>query len=149
MTEHGAVVAPPDVDIRDTGTPRGRGVFAARVFRKGELVEASPVVIVGPPHDRLPPALECMVFSWPLSDGRPAAQALALGYGSLYNGANPANMRYERDLDGRLIRFFAARHIVQGEEMTVNYSAPDGAATSPDDAWFVEHEIRQIRDASC
>jgi hypothetical protein len=129
---------PPALCIRDSGTARGRGVFAGRAFRAGELVEASPVVVLDAPFDALPPALRRMVFAWPGS----SRHALALGYGSLYNGANPANLRFERDTVHGAIRFFAVRDIAVGEELTINYSAPDGREASPHDDWFVDHGIR-------
>jgi hypothetical protein len=59
-----------------------------------------------------------------------------LGYGSLYNGANPANLRYELDRAGQAISFIAACSIAKGEELTINYSAEDGSAASTSDRWF-------------
>ncbi len=32
--------------VQDTGTPRGRGVFAARNFAVGEVVEHAPVLVL-------------------------------------------------------------------------------------------------------
>lgn len=135
-------IAPPVVRIGDTATARGRGVFAARDYRAGDLVEASPVVVLETAFEQLPLALQRMVFAWPQCGGLPARQALALGYGSLYNGANPANLRYEREVATGIVRFLAARDIARGEELTINYSAGDGAAASAADEWFVEHGIR-------
>jgi len=50
-------LAAPDVYVKATGTPQGRGVFAARRFSEDEVVEVSPVVIVPVPrkHFRLNP----------------------------------------------------------------------------------------------
>jgi hypothetical protein len=127
--------------VRDTGTPRGRGVFAGREFRAGEPIESCPVVVIEAPFEQLPQALQRMLFSWPAAAASPAVHALALGYGSLYNGANPANLRFERDVARGLLHLVAARNIACGEELTLNYSAADGAALSQDDAWFAEHGI--------
>ena len=71
-------------------------------------------------------------------------QALALGYGSLYNHNNPANMRYEVDLEARVFRFVAVRHISAGAELTVNYNAVDRGPLSDDDWWFKENMIEPI-----
>jgi hypothetical protein len=114
--------------VRDTGTPRGRGVFAGQELRAGELIETSPVVVIDAPFERLPIVLQRMVFSWGTGSGSQEAHALALGYGSLYNGANPANVRFERNVGQLLVRFFAARDIACGEELTINYSTGDGSA---------------------
>lgn len=68
------------------------------------------------------------------------------GYGSLYNGDNPANMRYEAVPEARsLIQFIAVRSISTGEELTVNYSGSNGAAESADDWWFDRRGINRVR----
>lgn len=128
--------------VRDTGTPRGRGVFAARDFAIGELIEISPVVVVEAPFEQLPTVLQRMVFSWRGADTAREVHGLALGCGSLYNGANPASVRFERDFLQAQVRFIAARDIARGEELTINYSTGDGSPVSKDDAWFDEHGIR-------
>lgn len=138
-------IVPPDVRIEDTGGARGLGVFAARDFRAGESVETAPVVVIETAVEQLPADIQRMLFSWPCEDDR-SVYALALGYGSLYNGANPANLRFERDRAAGVIRFVAARDIAKGAELTINYSAGDGAAATPADEWFAEHEIRLLRD---
>jgi len=135
------MILPPDVRIRETGTPRGRGVFAARDFREDELVETSVVVVLTVPFEQLPLPLQRMVFAWPRADESPCAQAIALGYGSLYNGANPANLRYEREFGHARVHFYAARDIASGEELTINYSAGDGSPHSEHDGWFTDHGI--------
>jgi len=138
-------VVPPQVRIEDTGSARGRGVFADRDFRAGEIVETSPVVIVETAVEALPIELQRMLFAWPGKSGAGSVHALALGYGSLYNGANPASLRFERDPGAGVIRFVAARDIVKGEELTINYSAADGDAVTTADEWFAEHEVRLLR----
>lgn len=70
--------------------------------------------------------------------------ALALGYGSLYNHDNPANMRYEVDKEALLLLFIAAKDISPGEELTINYSGESGAAMAEDDWWFGEKKIKPM-----
>jgi hypothetical protein len=135
-------IVAPDVRVQDTGSARGRGVFAERGFRAGELVETSPVVVIETAFEQLPLDLQRMLFSWPGSGNPGGVHALALGYGRLYNGANPACLRFVRDAAAGVIRFFAARDIAEGEELTINYSAADGAPATLADEWFAEHEIR-------
>ena len=147
------VVRPPDVYIKETGTVKGRGVFAARPFMNGELVEISPVVVIPNPKSHVSPpprirvefrrGMNVLLFNWSgltKSWGR----ALALGYGSLYNSANPANMRYEADPALPALRFIAAREIVTDEELTINYNAHGGGVESPDYHWFTEMQIEPI-----
>lgn len=137
----------PDVCVKDTGTPKGRGVFAVRAFAAGEVVEACPVMPLRTPYDGLPDDIKKIVFYWEGPAGKFGTQALALGYGSLYNHNNPANMRYEIDRSTLLLRFIAVRDINIGEELTVNYNADGGAAVSDDDWWFKEKNIEPIISA--
>jgi len=128
-------------EVRDTGTPKGRGVFATRAFAEGELVETAHVVLDGQGFDRF-------VFNYSAAMGlgstRGHQASIALGNGSLYNGANPANMRYEADVKAKAIRFIAARDIASGEELTVNYSARDGGPTWPDNWWFDTKQLKML-----
>jgi uncharacterized protein len=77
-------------------------------------------------------------------EGTAATQALALGYGSLYNHSNPSNMRYETDGESLSIRFITVREIEADEELTINYNADGGAAASEDEWWFEEKGIKLI-----
>ena len=124
---------PPDVYVKDTGTPKGRGVFAARRFSPCETVEECPVVLFRKPYGALHKELKSIVFHWPVPEGAAETQALALGYGSLYNHANPSNLRYETDVEALLLRLVAVREIDPGEELTINYNADGGAEASDED----------------
>ena len=118
-------------EVRDLTGPKALGVFALRNFEAGTLVEACPVVLLRGRWDSLPVPLKDRVFDWEDLAGQGRWLALALGYGSLYNGGNPANMRYEAVPEARsFIQFIADRAISAGEELTVNYSGSKGAATS-------------------
>jgi len=132
------------VYVKDTGTPRGRGVFAARSFGDGEVVETCPVVpfTEGP---ALPSEIRRIMFSWGyLLTGSPGSQAIVLGYGSVYNHDNPANMRYEADATNQVLRFVAVRNIDADEELTINYNAQGGGAEWNDDAWFKRMNVEPI-----
>ncbi|HWH74828.1 MAG TPA: SET domain-containing protein-lysine N-methyltransferase [Methylibium sp.] len=128
-------------EVRDTGTPKGRGVFATRAFAEGELVETARVILDGQGFDRF-------VFNYSAAMGLGSTKvhqaSIALGNGSLYNGANPANMRFEADVKAQAIRFIAARDITSGEELTVNYSAQDGGPISADNWWFDRKQLKML-----
>ncbi len=93
----------------------GYGVFAARSYSKGEMVECCRIV-------------ECdanAIGKTPLQDyvfgsHRKDTVLVVLGYGSLYNHAPDANLRYETTQDGTM-RFFARRAIRSGAELTIDY----------------------------
>ena len=137
-------IKPPRVYVRDTGTPKGRGVFAARAFTVGEVVEECPVVLLRKPYAALHKELKTFVFHWESPEGAAATQALALGYGSLYNHANPANMRYETDGASLVLRLIAVSDVETNEELTINYNADGGGAVSDEDWWFEEKKIEVI-----
>lgn len=135
---------PPSVYVKDTGTAKGRGVFAARPFAAGDVVEVCPVILFRKPYEVLHKELKTMVFHWQVPEGAASTQALALGYGSLYNHSNPSNMRYETDSEELVIRFIAARDISADEELTINYNADGGAPVSDEEWWFEEKGIELI-----
>jgi uncharacterized protein len=142
------MLTPPNTYIKDTGTAKGRGVFAARAFSNGEIVEICPVVLFHLHYNSLPKAIKTLVFDWETLAGKPRTHALALGYGSFYNHDNPANLRYEADAVNSLLRFIAVRDIDVDEELTINYCAEAGAALSDEDDnwWFEDKKIKLIFD---
>lgn len=128
--------------VKETGTLKGRGVFAARRFSKGELVEVAPVIVFN--ACLLPRALANIIYNWEQQTQEPNTRAIALGYGSLYNHDNPANLRYSVDAAGRIIRYSARRDIEAHEELTINYSAAEGECTREQDHWFQRHGIQRL-----
>jgi len=138
-------ITPPAAEVRHTGTARGRGVFATRAHAAGETVETAVAFVFSLRSAHLPETLKQCIFSWEELAKVPGTRALALGFGSLYNHANPANMRYEADGEQELLRFVAVRDIADGEELTINYNALGGAAEWwADDNWFASHAIQRI-----
>lgn len=138
-------IVPAQAYIADTGTRKGRGVFAAKPFAAGETVEVCPVVpFLLDGESRLPVELGRVIFNWGYLTGSPGPQGLALGYGSMYNHANPANMRYEADPASVSLRFIAVGAIAAGEELTVNYNAHGGGAEWSDNAWFRRMGVEPI-----
>jgi SET domain-containing protein len=105
---------------------KGRGVFACRRIRAGEVIERVPVLVV--PIDDLDNGsgwtnLGSYCFLWSTR-----TVALALGYGSLYNHSYRPNARYD-DRGHRTKVFTSLRDIEPGEEITVNYNGdPDDHA---------------------
>ena len=139
-------IHPPAAYVKDTGTPSGRGVFASRGIKSGEIVEICPVVVVNKLANDLPPEIGCILFGWNYLVTKQAGPltAIALGYGSLYNHENPANMRYEADDRLKALRFIAVRDIVPDEELTVNYNAYGGGPEWNDNKWFETKGITPI-----
>jgi SET domain-containing protein len=102
---------------------KGRGVFARRLIRQGEVIERVPVLVLATEEVK-----DCQ--SWAGLAGYcflwgKGTLALALGYGSLYNHSYHPNARYD-DEGAQTKVFTALRDIAAGEEITVNYNGePD------------------------
>ncbi len=109
---------------------KGRGVFARRAIRKGEVIEQVPMLVLTAEefeNGLAGTSLANYCFAW----GQGKA-ALALGYGSLYNHSYRPNARYD-DVGPRTKAFTALRDIAPGEEITVNYH---GEPRSRAAMWF-------------
>jgi len=121
--------APPGLRIGPS-PGRGRGVFAARAFAAGEVIERAAVLVF--PRDEVRPLAGTLLDNyWFWWDD--AHNAVSFGCGSLYNHDSPANARFVRDTVRQLIVFVAARAIASGEEITINYGGDaDGSAS----VWF-------------
>ncbi len=135
-----------EVEIRDTGTAKGLGVFALRPFNRGDLVEACPVVIFDQDdYDALPKELRERTFNWSAVISKPPGMhALALGYGSIYNFENPANLQYTAMRSTATMTFVANRVIEAGEELTINYDERSGIDPAIQSAWMKRNNIDPI-----
>ena len=122
--------------LAQTETLKGIGVFASRAIEAGEVVEVSPIIKLKWEFEEMEVDLKRRVFNWERLASLPGVSAIALGYGSMYNHANPANMRYSSDFGGEAIAFIAVRAINRDEELTINYNATGGQPVSVEDVWF-------------
>ncbi|MEN8108241.1 MAG: SET domain-containing protein-lysine N-methyltransferase [Pseudomonadota bacterium] len=139
----------PDVYVADTLTGKGRGVFAGRDYRAGEVVEVSPAIVlekeaVALLRDTL---LRTYDFDWQvLANTNTPATAIAAGYGGMYNHSDPANMRYHADPLAVTLIFTAVRDIRRDEQLTINYNARGGGHVWHDDNWFEREDIKLTGD---
>ena len=128
--------------IRDTKTVKGRGVFAARNFLKGETVETSPVIVLHDDLETIPESLQSVLYDWGWLCGREGDMeyALALGTGSLFNHSAEPALSFEAD-DKKLSLFFkATRNILEGEELTINY----GEGDTENEGWFSSRGMQEM-----
>ena len=119
------------VEIREAGA-RGRGVFAKIDIPEGTLLEECPVLVL--PSEQIA-ALELTLlgdyyFRW---GGQGDEDAIALGFGSLYNHADEPNAMYVRKLEARTLAFYSVCAISSGEEIRVSYNGGFGDRTP---VWF-------------
>jgi SET domain-containing protein len=103
---------------------KGRGVFAAKPIRKGDIVEAAPVIVIPDEDVDLidQTAMADYYFKWGESHF-----ALVLGYGSLYNFSELPNLSFEVDLINEVMIYRAIKSIKRDQELTVHYQC---------DLWF-------------
>jgi hypothetical protein len=95
-------------------SPHGRGVFATRRFRKGQLIERCPTVEVadGDVVGRLDDYVYASV--------KKGDSLIVLGYGMLYNHSADPNVEYDQE-EPSTIEYRAVRTIEPGEELTIDY----------------------------
>lgn len=110
---------------------KGRGVFALRDFKKGEVLENAPVI---------PVSKESVVENGEAPDGyllqwdglfENEEFCMPLGYIMMYNHADEPNIEIENDMEEYTMTVKAARDIKKGEELCWNYSC---------DKWWEEEE---------
>jgi SET domain-containing protein len=116
----------------------GRGMFAARKFLKGELIERAPVVVID--EKKWPNAAKTILsdyaFDWGEKDEH---AAIALGYVSIYNHSFSPNAQLEQMLNELMMEVVAIRDIEPGQEITINYN---GDPENQDALWFTERVQR-------
>jgi uncharacterized protein len=103
---------------------RGRGVFAARWFQAGEVIEICPVIAVSSDDvaklDDTP--LYNYYFGWGTEN---KGAAIALGFGSLYNHSYAPNAAYRKSEADSTISFFAVKPIAPEDEILITYNFGD------------------------
>ena len=95
---------------------KGRGVYADRDFRKGQIVEEAHVVVVPLKEIGKDSVLSFYVYYW-----TQRTVAVVLGNGFLYNHSTTPNVDFERCMHEKVMRFCATKTIRKGEELTISY----------------------------
>ena len=107
---------------------KGRGVFAAKKFRSGEIIEQAPVIVI--PGRELQHIKDTVLndyyFIWGQDQDKLKTGAIALGYGSLYNHSYSPNATFIKKHKDLIIEFKALQDIEEGEEITINYNGDPG-----------------------
>ncbi|MBN8687978.1 MAG: SET domain-containing protein-lysine N-methyltransferase [Chitinophagales bacterium] len=106
----------------------GQGVFAGRFFKKGELIEKAPVILLDNADWELLRGTFLFGYYFLLNNNKYPA-ALGLGLSSLYNHAVDANAAYTISVKKQCLIFKALRSIDTGEEITLNYNGRAGDAS--------------------
>lgn len=110
----------------------GRGVFATKDFKKGEIVERAPVINLTPKERKHCEKTILAFYMYPWRSTRSAA--IVLGYGSIYNHSFEPNADWVQDFAKDEMIYTAIRDIKAGEEIVINYNGEPDDLTPID--WF-------------
>lgn len=106
----------------------GKGVFANKLIKKGELIEECPVLVLSKKDYLIVKKtnLRNYYFMWGKS-----TSAICFGFGSIYNHSYQPNATYDKKIKQKIINFIAINNIMKDEEITVNYNygKPDDKST--------------------
>ena len=110
---------------------KGRGVFAEKYFKKGEVIEECPIIFIA--KEELVylkrTVLRYYYYEWGQKED---CGAIILGYGSLYNHSTDSNAYYEHDEKLNVLRYIALQEISPAEEILVNYNGEPGDDDIPE-----------------
>jgi SET domain-containing protein len=121
-----------DVIVKQSAS-RGRGVFAARSFRAGEVIEVCPVIALSSDDAARLDAtgLYDYYFGWGADN---KGGAIALGFGSLYNHSYVPNAVYHKSEADSTISIVALKSIAPDDEIFIKYNFGDTENCGP--LWF-------------
>lgn len=109
--------------FKETGK-KGRGVFALKDFKKGELIESCPVLTFTPKERKILERTLLNYYLYPWRSTRGAS--LALGYGCIYNHSYTPNADWKQNFKKMTMEYRAIKDIKAGEQIFVNYNGePD------------------------
>lgn len=120
-----------NIEVRGTSS-KGRGVFALRDFKEGEIIESCPVINITPKERK---RIQGTIFNYYIYPWRSTRSgSLVLGYGSIYNHSFSPNADWKQNFKTNSMVYRAIRPIKKGEEITVNYNGEPDDHTPID--WF-------------
>ena len=94
-----------------------KGIFANCDFKKGDLIETSPYIIIDFPQESN--TLSDYIFY--LEKNNRKDSVLVLGNGSIFNHSKNNNVDYYRDAINKNYKYYTNRDIKKDEELFINY----------------------------
>lgn len=113
----------------------GRGVYARRDIKKGEIIESSPIIEVSQ-HDMSNLDKSTLVTYFFYFGKKKERLAIALGFGSIYNHSDKPNIIYKVKPKVKLIDFIALDDINKDDELTFNYRDSSNRKSKKSPLWF-------------
>ena len=119
------------VEVRRT-TKKGRGVFALRDFKEGEIIEKCPIINITSKERKHCEKTVLNYYIYPWRSTR--SGSIVLGYGSIYNHSFNPNADWKQNFKEEVMTYRALKEIQKGDEITVNYNGEPDDNTPVD--WF-------------
>lgn len=118
------------IEVKRINTKIGRGVFALRDFKEGEIIEKCPVINITVKERKHceKTILNYYVFPWKST----RSGCIVLGYGSIYNHSFDPNADWKQNFKEGVMTYKAIKDIKKGEEILINYNG------EPDDLTPIE-----------
>ncbi len=113
----------------------GRGVYARRDIKKGEIIERCPIIEV--PKNDTSNLKESVLVTYFFYFGKNKEQvAIVLGFGSIYNHSDKPNTTYKIKRKDKIIDFIALDDIKKNDEITFNYYNCSNPKSKKSPLWF-------------
>ena len=109
-----------------------RGVFAGRSIKKGEIIERCPMIEIQKNDTALLNKSILVTYFFYFGKDK-KRQAIALGFGSIYNHSHSPNAKFKIQEKDSLIEFVSIKNIKKDEEITFNYY---GTSPPKSPLWF-------------
>jgi hypothetical protein len=113
----------------------GRGVYAGRDIKKGEIIEKCPIIEV-PKNDTSNLKKSVLVTYFFYFGKNKERIAVALGFGSIYNHSYKPNATYKIKPREKTIDFIALDDINKNDEITFNYYNNNKPNDKKNPLWF-------------
>jgi SET domain-containing protein len=134
------IIASPNPALYIAASPiHGRGVYANKTIKPGEIIESCPVIKMKLEELSVRKFMVLNYYAF-MIDEQSEYTGIALGYGSLYNHADNCNAGYYYDHKNELMIFEALRKITKHEEITINYIDPESTEKTIEE-WSQKPEI--------
>ena len=122
VANNGETITGAKIGWKQIDDEKGRGVFALRDFREGEILEIAPVIPVAAtaiPEEGGAP--DGYLLDWD-DETEGEEHCMPLGYVMMYNHSSKPNIHIESDMGEYTMTIRALRDIKKGEELCWNYS---------------------------
>ena len=131
-------IASIGIEVKNTKT-RGRGVFATKNFKEGDVIEIAPAITLSTKERQHG---EKTVLGWYMYPWRSTRTAMVvLGFGSIYNHSFKPNADWKQNFKNKTMVYTAIKPIKKGEEILINYNGEPDDLTPVD--WMADQPPMQ------